>query len=103
MSDQTTPKPVDVIVYVDNAAAPVVSFDIAPAHGVLGGAVQVELASRTLNPQADGSVDIKFVTSGRLRCSPAAAMHLRNSLEAALKMLEQPQPQPNPAAAAKLN
>ncbi len=30
MSDQTTPKPVDVIVYVDNAAAPVVSFDIAP-------------------------------------------------------------------------
>jgi hypothetical protein len=68
---------------------------------VLAGAVQVELASRTLNPLSDGSVEIKFVTSGRLRCSPAAALHLRNSLDAALRMLEQPQP--SPAAAAKLN
>jgi hypothetical protein len=101
MSDQNAPKPADVIVYVDNAAAPVVSFDIAPAHGVLGGVVQVELASRTLNPLADGSVDIKFVTTGRLRCSPAAAMQLRNSLDAALRMLEQQQPAP--AASAKLN
>lgn len=102
MSDQNAPKTADAIVYVDNSHAPVISFDIAPAHGVLAGTVQVELASRTLNPLADGSVEIKFVTSGRLRCSPAAALHLRNSLDAALRMLEQPQPT-SPAAAAKLN
>lgn len=101
MPDEIPPKTADTIIYVDNNLAPVVSFDIAPAHGVLAGTVQVELASRTLNPLADGSVEIKFVTSGRLRCSPAAAMHLRNSLDAALRMLEQPQP--SPAAAAKLN
>jgi hypothetical protein len=102
MSDENTPKAADAIVYVDNSHAPVVSFDIAPAHGVLAGTVQVELASRTLNPLADGSVEIKFVTSGRLRCSPAAALHLRNSLDAALRMLEQPQPT-SPTAAGKLN
>jgi hypothetical protein len=102
MPDENTPKSADVIIYVDNNLAPVISFDIAPAHGVLAGAVQVELASRTLNPRADGSVEIKFVTSGRLRCSPAAALHLRNSLDAALRMLEQPQTA-SPAAAAKLN
>jgi hypothetical protein len=101
MPDENAPKTPDAIIYVDNNLAPVISFDIAPAHGVLAGAVQVELAARTLNPLADGSVEIKFVTSGRLRCSPAAAMHLRNSLDAALRMLEQPQP--SPAAAAKLN
>ena len=101
MPDENAPKTPDAIIYVDNSHAPVVSFDIAPAHGVLAGTVQVELASRTLNPLADGSVEIKFVTSGRLRCSPAAAMHLRNSLDAALRMLEQPQP--SPAAAGKLN
>jgi hypothetical protein len=101
MPDEIPPKAADAIIYVDNNLAPVISFDIAPAHGVLAGAVQVELAARTLNPLADGSVEIKFVTSGRLRCSPAAAMHLRNSLDAALRMLEQPQP--SPAAAGKLN
>ncbi|MGN6114363.1 MAG: hypothetical protein ACTHN2_02495 [Nitrobacter sp.] len=101
MPDENAPKTPDAIIYVDNSHAPVISFDIAPAHGVLAGTVQVELASRTLNPLADGSVEIKFVTSGRLRCSPAAAMHLRNSLDAALRMLEQPQP--SPAAAGKLN
>ena len=101
MPDENAPKTADAIIYVDNNLAPVISFDIAPAHGVLAGAVQVELASRTLNPLSDGSVEIKFVTSGRLRCCPAAALHLRNSLDAALRMLEQPQP--SPAAAAKLN
>ncbi|HVV43294.1 MAG TPA: hypothetical protein VHC94_19770 [Nitrobacter sp.] len=101
MPNENTQKTADAITYVDNNLAPVITFDIAPAHGVLAGGVQVELALRTLNPLPDGSVETKFVTSGRLRCSAAAAMHLRNSLDAALRMLEQPQP--SPAAAAKLN
>jgi len=101
MPEHEKPNTTEGIAYMDNNSAPLIYFDIAPAHGILAGAIQVELAARTLNPLADGSVDIKFVTSGRLRCSPAAAMHLRNSLDAALKMLEQPQP--SPAASAKLN
>jgi hypothetical protein len=54
-----------------------------------------------LNALSDGSVEIKFITSGRLRCSPVAALSLRNAIDASLKMLEQPQQAP--AATAKLN
>jgi hypothetical protein len=67
----------------------------------MGGAIQIELASRILNAVPDGSNEIKFITSGRLRCSPTAAMNLRNAFDAALKMLEQPQQ--SPVAAAKMN
>jgi hypothetical protein len=35
-----------------------------------------------------GPVEIKFRTTGHLRCSPAAAMQLRDSLIAAIDMLE---------------
>ena len=78
---------------------PMIYFDIAPAYGVMGGIVQVELGARVLVPQPDDSVDVKFVSCGRLRCSATAAVHLRNALDASLKMLEQP----NPAGASKLN
>jgi hypothetical protein len=78
---------------------PMIYFDIAPAYGVMGGIVQVELGARVLVPHQDDSVDVKFVSCGRLRCSATAAVHLRNALDASLKMLEQP----NPAGASKLN
>lgn len=80
---------------------PMIYFDIAPAYGVMSGIVQVELGARVLVPHQDDSVDVKFVSCGRLRCSATAAMHLRNALDASLKMLEQPQP--NPVGASKLN
>lgn len=89
-------------IYVDLNAVPFIYFDMAPAHGILAGAIQVELAARILNPLAEGGVEVKFVTVARVRCSPLAATHLRNALDAALKMLEQPQ-QPNPVAASQLN
>jgi hypothetical protein len=44
---------------------------------------------------------VRFLSSGRLRCSAHAATNLRHALDAALKMLEQPQS--NPVAASKLN
>ncbi len=91
----------DVLTYVDVETAPFVYFDIAPAHGVMAGMIQIELASRTLNPKPDGSVDVVFVTSGRLRCSESAAIHLRNALNASLAMLDPPQQ--SPTAAAKMN
>jgi hypothetical protein len=80
---------------------PTVYFDIAPAYGVMSGIVQVELGARILVPHQDDTVDVRFVSCGRLRCSAAAAVHLRNALDASLKMLEQPQP--NPVGASKLN
>ena len=79
---------------------PTIYFDIAPAYGVMSGIVQIELGQRTLIPHPDDSVDVRFVTSGRLRCA-TAAMHLRKALDASLKMLEQPAP--NPVGASKLN
>src|SRR5258706_7230804 len=91
----------ELLVYENVDTAPFVYFDISPAHGIIGGAIQIELAARILNAVSDGSVEIKFITSGRLRCSPAAAMNLRNAIDAALKMLEQPQQAP--AATARLN
>ncbi|WP_291616961.1 hypothetical protein [Bradyrhizobium sp.] len=81
--------------------APTIYFDIAPAYGVMSGIVQVELGARILVPHQDDTVDVRFVSCGRLRCSAAAAVHLRNAIDASLKMLEQPQP--NPVGASKLN
>jgi len=91
----------DNITYVDIPTAPHLYFDIAPAHGVMADGVEIELAGRTLNPLADGSVEVKFVTTARLRCSRAGALHLRNALDAVLKMFEASQQ--GPSAAAKLN
>jgi hypothetical protein len=81
--------------------APIIYFDIAPAYGVMSGIVQVELGARILIPHQDDAVDVRFVSCGRLRCSATAAVHLRNALDASLKMLEQPAP--NPVGASKLN
>jgi len=56
----------------------------------MNGSIEVELATRILIPRPDGATDVKFLASGRLRCTPNAATNLRNALDAALKMLEQP-------------
>ncbi|MGX7741490.1 hypothetical protein [Rhodopseudomonas parapalustris] len=90
------------VTYLDIPTAPHLYFDIAPAHGVIANGVEVELAARTLNPLPDGSVEVKFVTTARLRCSQAGAQHLRNALDAVLKMFEASQQGPS-SAAAKLN
>src|ERR1700682_5511131 len=92
----------ELIIYENIDTAPFVYFDMSPAHGIMGGAIQIELASRILNAMPDGSVEIKFITSGRLRCSPTAALNLRNAIDAALRMILE-QPQQAPAATAKMN
>jgi len=102
LADQENPKPPAGLIYEDTgSAAPLVYFDIVGAYGTMHGAVEIELATRILVPKPNGSTDVKFLSSGRLRCSPNAAINLRNALDAALKMLEQPQP--DPVAASKLN
>jgi hypothetical protein len=60
------------------------------------------LVARIMAPTADGGVNTKFTPTARLRCSPASAESLCQSIEIALKMAEQPQQQP-PAAPPKLN
>ena len=77
------------------AAAPMVFFDIVGAYGTMNGIVELELASRILVPKPDGATEIKFLSSVRLRCSPAAATNLRGAIDAALKMLEPQQRRPS--------
>ena len=103
MADHDNPQPGAGVVYEDTgAAAPLVYFDIVGAYGIMHGTVEIELATRILVPAPNGLTDVKFLSSGRLRCSPTAAANLRNALDAALKMLEAPQ-QPDPVAASKMN
>ena len=92
MADQEARNPPAALVYEDTGAmAPVVYFDIVAAYGTMNGSIEAELATRVLLPRTDGTTNVKFLSSGRLRCSPSAALQLRNALDAALKMLEQPQ------------
>ena len=102
MTDQPTAKPGDIIYEDTGALAPLVYFDIVGAYGTMNGSIEIELATRILVPKSDGSTEVKFISSGRLRCTQNAATNLRNALDSALKMLEQPQA--NAAiAAGKLN
>jgi hypothetical protein len=50
---------------------PTIYFDIAPAYGVMSGIVQIELGARILVPHQDDTIDVRFVSCGRLRCDPS--------------------------------
>jgi len=89
MTDKPPPKP-DLRYEDTGAAAPMIYFDIIGAYGTMNGSIEIELATRILVPQGDGTTDVKFISTGRLRCTQAAALNLRNGLDAALKMLEPP-------------
>jgi len=102
LADHEIPRPPPDLIYEDTGGmAPLVYFDIVGAYGTFHGAVEIELATRIVIPKADGSTEVKFLSSGRLRCSATAAANLRNGLDAALRMLEQPHA--NPVAASELN
>lgn len=103
MTDQPPAKPGELIYEDSGAAAPLVYFDIVGAYGTMNGSVEIELATRILVPKPDGSTAVKFISSGRLRCTQNAAINLRNGLDAALKMLEQPQANMAAIAASKMN
>jgi hypothetical protein len=103
LTDQPPAKPSDLIYEDTGPAAPLIYFDIVGAYGTMNGAVEIELATRILVPKPDGSTEVKFISSGRIRCSATAAANLRNGIDAALKMLEQPQGNMAAIAAEKLN
>jgi hypothetical protein len=69
----------------------------------MNSSIEIELATRILIPRGDGATEVKFISSGRLRCTQNAALNLRNALDAALKMLEQPAANVAVVAAGKLN
>jgi hypothetical protein len=99
----TSKLPSDVLYEDSGGAAPLIYFDIIGAYGTMNGSIEIELATRILVPKSDGSTEVKFISSGRLRCTQNAATNLRNGLDAALKMLEQPQANAAAIAAGKLN
>lgn len=103
MADEPTTKPADLIYEDTGAAAPLVYFDIVGAYGTMNGSVEIELATRILVPKPNGTTEVKFISSGRLRCTQNAAINLRNGLDSALKMLEQPQAHISAIAASKMN
>jgi hypothetical protein len=103
LTDQPNPKPADLVYEDSGAAAPLVYFDIVGAYGTMNGSIEIELATRILVPKPDGATAVKFISSGRLRCTQNAAANLRNGLDAALKMLEQPAANMAAIAAGKLN
>jgi len=82
--------------------APFVYFDGVATYGVMNGMIHLELVSRVLSPSIGTPVITEFVSTGRLRCGPAALAQLRESIDKVLEMLKQPERTPV-AAAATLN
>jgi hypothetical protein len=80
--------------YLPVPTVPIIYFDFAPTFGHLGGNIQIELAARIVLPLEDGTIDNPMIETGRLRCSKTAAVSLKNALEQALKMLDEPQTPP---------
>ncbi|MEY1557322.1 hypothetical protein AB3Y40_16945 [Yoonia sp. R2331] len=76
-----------------------VYFDGVSAMGHVNGAIQVELAASVLDAAEDGSVEVRNVTTAHLRCSPAAAADLLQSIQKALDMLKEPEGPPSASKA----
>jgi hypothetical protein len=72
--------------------APFIYFDGASCLGVHHGAIQIELAANILTPYGTG-VQVDVIQTAHLRCSPDAAMGLRQAIDNALAMLLQGQQQ----------
>jgi hypothetical protein len=83
--------------------APFIYFDGVPTFGIRNGAIQIELAANTILPEGKG-VKIEVVITAHLRCSPAAASGLRETIDKALALLQQGQQQvAQPAQGSKPN
>jgi hypothetical protein len=65
--------------------APFIYFDGVVTFGVSNGVIQLELAANTIMPEGTGTNTDVLITA-HLRCSPAAANGLRDSIERALAM-----------------
>ncbi len=99
MADET--KPITATSFTNASNAPFVYFDGAPAYGTIGGAIEIELTSRTLVPTfTGGELSVEIFPVARLRCSPSAAAALIESLTKALALAKQLAEQAGAAPAA---
>jgi hypothetical protein len=67
--------------------APFIYFDGSVTHGVNAGAIQIELAANAIVPEGQ-AVRTDVLIVAHLRCSPNAAISLRDSIDKALEMLK---------------
>ncbi|WFU42052.1 hypothetical protein QA640_06040 [Bradyrhizobium sp. CB82] len=82
--------------------APFIYFDGVSCFGHHNGAIQIELAANLLMPVGPG-VRVDVIQTGHIRCSPAAAIALREALDKALAMMQQGQQQPTEVIPAMKN
>lgn len=68
-------------------SAPFIYFDGALTYGILHGAVQIELAARTIIPTPDGKTRDAHVITAHLRCSRNAALSLKSAIDNAFLLL----------------
>ena len=66
--------------------APFVYFDGVVGLGTNHGAVQLELAARTVVPNGEGGVESKIVVTCHIRCSLHAAASLRDAIDKVLSL-----------------
>ena len=92
------PPDVGVPLFRNPDTVPFIYFDLAPAYGFMAGIVEVELAARSLIPAPDVTT-AEIVTTARLRCSPAAAITLRDALNKTLEIATQFREQAAPLGA----
>lgn len=103
MADPDTPatNPGGVTVSTASAErAPFVYFDGVSCFGHHNGAIQIELAANLLMPLG-ASVKVDVIQTAHLRCSPLAAIALREALDKALAMFQQGQQQTESIPAVK--
>ena len=82
--------------------APFIYFDGAATYGVSFGAIQIELAANVIVPTDDGNVRTDVIVTAHLRCSPNAAIGLREAIDKALELAKSIAA-PTAVKAAKLN
>lgn len=71
--------------------APFIYCDGVALFGVSGGVVQLELATNTIMPEGTGTRTDILITA-HLRCSPSAAIGIRDAINRALEMSATEQP-----------
>jgi hypothetical protein len=82
--------------------APFIYFDGVPTYGINNGAIQLELAANIILPDGKG-VKIDVVITAHLRCSPVAAVALREAINQALAIQQGQQQIAAPTPGAKPN
>jgi hypothetical protein len=92
MASEPAPKgPGITLAPITSEVAPFVYFDGVATYGHNSGMIQLELAANTLIPQGGAGTRVDVVITAHLRCSTAAAASLRECIDRALKMQNQPQ------------